>query len=66
MQLPTRLLSGKESRAGTTGDESSIPALGRSPRGGNGDPLQYPCWDNPMDGGAWWATVHGVTESGTT
>ena len=52
--------------AGTMGDESSIPALGRSPGGGNGDPPQHPCWDNPMDGGAWRATVHGVTESGMT
>ena len=52
--------------AGDTEDVGSIPALGRSPGGGNGDPLQYPCWDNPMDGGAWWGTVHGVTESGMT
>ena len=33
---------------------------------GNGNPLQYSCLDNPMDRGAWWAEVHGVTESGTT
>ena len=33
---------------------------------GNGNPLQYACLENPMDGGAWWATVHGVTESDTT
>ena len=32
---------------------------------GNGTPLQYPCLENPMDGGAWWATVHGVTQSRT-
>ena len=37
-----------------------IPGLGRSPGGGNGGPLQYSCQDNPMDRGAWWATVHGV------
>ena len=39
----------------------SIPGLGRSPGGGRGNPLQYACLDNPMDRGAWWATVHGVT-----
>ena len=37
----------------------------RSPGGGNGNPLQYSCQENPMDRGAWWAMVHGVTESGT-
>ena len=41
----------------------SIPRLGRSPGAGNGNPLQYSCLENPMDRGAWWATVHGVTES---
>ena len=46
-------------------DPGSIPTLGRSPREGNGNPLQYSCFENPMDGGAWWATVHGVTESQT-
>ena len=46
---------GKESAcsAGDTGDLGSIPELGRSPRGGNGNPLQYSCWENPMDRGAW-------------
>ena len=39
---------------------------GRSPGEGNGNPLQYPCLENPKDRGAWWAAVHGVTESGTT
>ena len=47
------------------GDLSSIPGLGRSPGEGNGNPLQYSCLENPMDGGAWWATVHGVTKSPT-
>ena len=41
------------------GDPASIPGLGRSPGEGNGNPLQYSCLENPMDGGAWWATVHG-------
>ena len=47
------------------GDLGSIPGLGRSPGEGNGNPLQYSCLENPMDGGAWWATVHGVTKSWT-
>ena len=42
-----------------------IPGLGRSPLEGTGNPLQYSCLGNPMDGGAWWATVHGVTNSQT-
>ena len=41
------------------------PGLGRSPGEGNGNPLQYSCLENSMDGGAWWATVHGVTKSRT-
>ena len=48
------------------GDPGSIPGLGRSSGEGNGNPLQYSCLENPMDGGAWWATVHGLTESDTT
>ena len=42
-----------------------IPGLGRSPGEGNGNPLQYSCLENPMDGGAWLAAVHGVTKSRT-
>ena len=42
-----------------------IPGLGRSSGEGNGNPLQYPCLENPMDGGAWLATVHGVAKSRT-
>jgi len=52
---------GKES-ACSAGDPSLIPGLGRSPGEGNGNPLQYSCLENPMDRGAWRATVHGVTE----
>ena len=44
----------------------SIPGLGRSPGEGNGNPLQYSYLENPMDRGAWHATVHGLTESNTT
>ena len=60
-------LSGKESicNAGDAGDLSSIPGSGRSPGGGRGNPLQYSCLENPMDRGAWWATVHGVSKSRT-
>ena len=52
--------------AGDTRDTGSIPGSGRSPERGNGNPLQYSCLENPMDRGAWWATVHAVAESGTT
>ena len=48
------------------GDVVSIPGSGRSPGEGNGNPLQYFCLENSMDGGAWWATVPGVTESDMT
>ena len=47
------------------GDPASIPGSGRSPGEGNGNPLQQSCLENSMDGGAWWATVHGVTKSQT-
>ena len=42
------------------GDMGLIPALGRSPGGGHGNPLQCSCLENSMDRGAWWATVHGI------
>ena len=47
------------------GDLGLIPGSGRSPGEGNGNPLQYSCLENPMDGGAWWATVHRVAKSWT-
>ena len=47
---------------GDTRDMGLIPALGMSPGGGNGNPLQYSCLENPMDQEAWWTTVHGVAE----
>ena len=46
-------------------DVGSIPGLGRSPGGGNGNPLQYSCQENPVDRGASWATIHGVRKSQT-
>ena len=59
--------SGKElpANAGDKRDMGTIPGLGRSPGGGHGNPLQYSCLENPMDRGAWRATVHGVKKSQT-
>ena len=47
------------------GDLGLTPGSGRSLGEGNGNPLQYSCLENPMDEGAWWATVHGVAKSQT-
>ena len=52
--------------AGEAGDLGSIPGLGRFPAEGHGNPLHYSCLENPMDRGAWQATVHGVSESDVT
>ena len=52
--------------SGDVKDMGSIPGLGRFPGEGHGDPLQYSCLKNPIDRGAWWATVHGVVELDTT
>ena len=54
--------SGGKEAACHAGDPGSIPGLGRSPGEGNGNPLQYSCLENPMDRGAWQATVHGSQE----
>ena len=51
--------------AGDLREADLIPGLGRSSGGGHGNPLQYPCLDNLMDRGAWLATVHRVSKSGT-
>ena len=51
--------------AGDLGDASSIPGLGRSPGGGNGNPLQYSCLENPMDRGAWRPIAHRIREDQT-
>ena len=58
--------SDSEASACNAGDPGSIPGLGRSPGEGNGNPLQYCCLENPTDGGAWQALVHGVAESDRT
>ena len=60
--IPHRSAS-KES-ACSAGDPSLVLGLGRSPGEGNGNPVQYSCLENPMDRGAWWATVHGVARVG--
>ena len=52
-------------QAGDAGDADSTPGSGSFPGGGNGNPLQYSCLENPMDRGAWRATVHGVAKSRT-
>ena len=65
LRLGLARLRGKESTC-QTGDLGSIPGLGRSPGEGNGNPLQFLAWKTPMDGGAWHATVHGITESDMT
>ena len=54
-----------EESACNAGNPDSIPGLGRPHGVGNGYPLQYSCLENPMDRGAWWATVHGVAKSWT-
>ena len=51
--------------AGDAGDEGLNPGLGRSPGGGNGNPLQYSCLGNPIDKEAWWFTIHGVAMNQT-
>ena len=51
--------------AGDLRDVGLIPGLGRFPGEGNGNPLQYSCLGNPLDRGAWWATVHSITKSWT-
>ena len=65
--LPLGLPGGSdgEESACNTGDLGLIPGWRRCPGGGNGSPLQYSCLENPLDKGAWWATVHGVTNSPT-
>ena len=66
--LPWWWLTGKEFACNVgenARDSGLIPGLGRSPRGGHGNPLQYSCLENPTDRGAWWAAVHRVAKSQT-
>ena len=59
------MVKNPSANVGDRRDAVSVPGLGRSPGGGHGNPLQYSCLENPMDRGAWQATVHGVTEHQT-
>ena len=59
------VVKNEPANAGDAKDAGLIPGLGRSPGGGNGNPLQYSCLENSMGRGAWLATVHGVTKSWT-
>ena len=67
LRYPKGFPCGSDSKvsACNEGDLGSIPGSGRSPGEGNGNPLQHSCLENPMDRGAWWATVHGVAKSRT-
>ena len=57
-------ISGSEESASNAGDLGSIPGSGRCPGVGNGKSFQYSCLENPVDKGAWWATVHGIAKVG--
>jgi len=59
------LVKNPPANSGDIRDSGSIPGLGRSPGGGNDNPLQYSCLENPMDRGDWWAIVYRVTKSWT-
>ena len=59
------VLKNPPANAGDIRDVDSLPGLGRSLGGGHGNPLRYSCLENPMDRGAWWATVHRVAQSRT-
>ena len=59
------MVKNPSANAGDIRDVGSVLGLGRALGGGHGNPLQHSCLENPMDRGAWWATVHGVTQSWT-
>ena len=63
--LMSKAVESPPANAGDTGDAGSNPQLGKSPGGGNGNPLQCSCLENSMDRGAWWTTVHGIAKSQT-
>ena len=59
------VIKNQSANAGDASDADSIPGSGRFPGGGHGNPLQYSCLENPLDRGAWWATVYRVTKGWT-
>ena len=61
--MVAQLVKNTPANAGDAGDSGSILGLGRAPGNGSSNPLQYSCLENPMDRGAWWASVHSVTKS---
>ena len=61
--MVTLVVSSLPANAGDVEDVGLTPRSGRSLGGENGNPLQYSCLENPMDRGAWWATVHGIAKS---
>ena len=65
MAMSALVVKNPPANAGDARDTGSIPGSGRSPRGGNDNPLQYSSLENPMDRGAWRATIHGVAKSRT-
>ena len=65
LDLPSKGFPGGAVVKNLPAAQGLIAVLGRSPGEGNGCPLQYSCLENPMDRGAWWATVHGLTKSQT-
>ena len=60
--LVAELIKNLPANAGDARDSGSIPGSGRSPGEGHANPLQHSCLENPMDRGAWWATVHGIAK----
>ena len=59
------MVKNRPANAGDRGDEDSVPGSGRPPGEGHGNPFQYPCLENPMDRGAWWAAAHRVAKTWT-
>ena len=65
MMILALVVKNPSANVGDIRNAGLIPGSGRAPGGGHGNPLQFSCLENPMDRGAWWATVHGVMQSHT-